>query len=122
MFFKNYLIYIFLRFLWFGLLLGFIRLIFNLLNRLSRDNVYVYNLLSFMYWGAFSLTFIMLCNSLYNYSFCWFGLLAMFLGVFIVRISFDFFLTNLLSLLYYKFTKNRLRKNQNNELQTDKKN
>ena len=122
MFFKNYLIYIFLKFLWVGLVLGLIRLVFNFINKLSRDNVFVYNLTSFIYWLFFGGCYIALCFIYYNYSFCWFGLLAMILGLFLVRVSLDFLLTNLLVILYYKFTNFKIRKKQINELQTEKKN
>lgn len=122
MFFKNYLIYIFLKFLWIGLIFGLIRLVFNLINKLCKDNVYVYNLTSFIYWISFGGFFIALCFLYYNYSFCWFGLLAMLLGLFLVKVSLDFLLTNLLVILYYKFTNFKTRKKQINELQAEKKN
>lgn len=122
MFFKNYLIYIFLKFLWVGLIFGLIRLVFNFVNKLTKNNVYVFNLLSFVFCIMFGSSFIYLCFLYYNYAFCWFGLLGMFLGLFLVKVSLDFLLTSLLTILYYKFTNFRLRKKQRNELQTDKKN
>jgi len=121
-FFKNYLIYIFLKFLWVGLIFGLIRLVFNFVNKLTKNNVYVFNLLSFVFCIMFGSSFIYLCFLYYNYAFCWFGLLGMFLGLFLVKVSLDFLLTSLLTILYYKFTNFRLRKKQRNELQTDKKN
>ena len=122
MFFKNYLIFIFFKFLWAGLIFGLIRIVFNWINRVTRDNVYIYNFISFVYWLSFGIYFILLCFNFYDYSFCWFGLIGMFVGLFLVRVSLDFLLTNLLLILYYKFGKKSLRKKQNNELQSDEKN
>lgn len=122
MFFKNYLIYIFLKFFWLGLIFGVVKLVINLINKMFRDNIYVYNLTTFVYWLSFGIMYIFLCINLYNYAFCWFGLLGMFLGLIIVKVSLDFLLTNLIMILYYKFTNLRIRKKQKDELQTEKKN
>ena len=116
MFFKNYLIYIFVRFLLIGLYFGLARIPCKWIVRLSKDNVYVHNLVWFAFWLAFGGVFALFSVSVYNYTFCWFGLLAMFLGLFLVKISIEFFFTNLILLLYNKFASRKLRKSKNGEL------
>ena len=110
MFFKNYLIFLFLKFLWFGLLLGFFGIICNLAIKLFRKNVYAYNLISFCFWLVFGGVFAMLSLRYYNYTFCWFGLLAIFIGYFLVKISVEFFFTFFAKLLYNKLAKSRKQK------------
>ena len=116
MFFKNYLIYIFFRFLLLGLYFGIAKIFCEWVKRLFRNNVYVSNLIDFAFWLAFGGVFALLSVALYNYTFCWFGLLGMFLGLLLVKISINFFFTNLILLLYNKFTKRKLRKSKNGEL------
>lgn len=116
MFFKNYLIFIFVRFLILGLYFGLARIPCKWAVRLSKNNVYVHNLVEFAFWLAFGGVFALCSVLLYNYTFCWFGLLAMFLGLILVKISIDFFFTNLILLLYNKFTVRKKRKRNNGEL------
>lgn len=118
MFFKNELIFIFLKFLLIGLYFGIVRLPFKLINRLTKNNIIVYNLASFCYWLAFGGIFAYLCVQFYNYAFCWFGLLGMFLGIVLVEISINFFFTNLFLLLYNVFTKRFSRKKKNGAKQS----
>lgn len=122
MFFKNYLIYIFIKFLWAGITWGLVKLPCRLVIHLSKKNVFIVNLISFVFWSAFGIHFIWLCNSYYNYSFCWFGLLGMFLGLFLVKFSLDFLFTKLFVLLYNRITKIKLRKKQDGKLQTNEEN
>lgn len=105
MFFKNHLIFLFLNFLWCGLLVGLFGAVCALAKKLFRRNVYVCNLLSFCFWLLFGGLFAWLCYNFYNYSFCWFGLLAMVLGVILIKISIEFFFTILAKLLYNKIAR-----------------
>lgn len=113
MFFKSYLFFIFLKFLWSGLFFGLVKLVIEKIVFLFKNNVYVYNLFSFAFWLVFGYQFIILCSTFYDFSFCWFGLLGMFFGLFLVKISLNFLFTNLGFLLYNKFVKLRLRKKKN---------
>lgn len=121
MFFKNASIYLFLRFLWFGLVLGLILLFFKFVIRVFRKNVYIHNLLMFCYTLLFGLTYCYLCKTFYNFSFCWFGLFGMVLGLILVKISIEFFFTKIISLLYNKFTKLFSRRKNDGELRTSQK-
>ncbi len=105
MFFKNALITLFLKFLWVGLIFGLIWIVCSLVIKLSRKNIFVFNIVTFCYFLGFGMTFAIMCVTLYNYSFCWFGLLAMAFGVILIKISIEFFFTIFVKLLYNKFTK-----------------
>ena len=118
MFFKNALFYVFLKFLYVGLILGLVWLIFSAVIKISRKNLYVYNLLTFVYVLAFGFIFAVLCQKYYDYSFCWFGLFGQILGFLLVKFSIEFFWTIILKLLYNVFIK---RKNENGKLITSKK-
>lgn len=119
MFFKNASIYLFARFLWFGLVLGLVQLFFVFVIRVFRKNVYVHNLLMFLYYLLFGLTYSYLCKHFYSYSFCYYGLFGMILGLVLVKISIQFFFTKIISLLYNKFTKLFLRRKANGRLRTN---
>ena len=122
MFFKNFLIFVFFKFLWAGLVFGLIKIVCNLVLRLFKNNVYAVNLISFCYWGLFGFHFLKLCFIYYNLSFCWFGLLGMFLGIGLVKISLDFLFTKSFLLVYNKIAKLRLRKGRDGEFQSNEKN
>ena len=109
-FFNNYNIYLFLKFFWWGLVLGLGLILVDVIIRLTRKNVYIYNLITFCFWIVFCGIYATLCLNFYNYSFCWFGLLGMMLGAFIVQISLKFLFTIFVKLLYNKFAKSRRRK------------
>lgn len=109
-FFNNYNIYLFLKFFWWGLVLGLGLILVDVIIRLTRKNVYIYNLITFCFWIIFGGIYATLCLNFYNYSFCWFGLLGMMLGAFIVQISLKFLFTIFVKLLYNKFAKSRRRK------------
>lgn len=118
MFLKNHLIFVFAKFLWFGLVFGMFYLFCKLVVRAFKKNVYVSNIVSFCFWLAFGFVFSSLCITFYDYQFCWFGLLGMFLGMLLVKISVDFFFTNFVRLLYNKFNNLKSRKKTNGKLQT----
>ena len=113
MFFKNYYLFISLKFLWVGLIFGVIKIAFDIFNKITRNNVFVFNLIYFVFWSSLSYFFILLCKIYYNYSFCWFGLLLMLTGLISVKISLNFLLTNLTILLYHCVNRLKLRKLSN---------
>ena len=110
MFFKNAQIYLFLDFLWWGLLFGFVHILCKLVVKATRKNVYITNFVSFCFWLAFGMVYSIFSISHFNYSVCWFGLAGMFFGFVLVKISVDFLFTNFIRLLYNKFTRKILRK------------
>lgn len=120
MFFKNHLLYLALKFLWLGLVFGLVYVIVKLVYRLSKNNVYVRNFVSFCFWIAFGMSFSMLCVWAYDARFCWFGLLFMCFGMVLVKISIDFFFTKFVGLLYNKLRK-LTKGGENGQLQTKEK-
>lgn len=116
MFFKNYLIVLFFKFMWWGICAGFLAILFSLVIKASRRNVFVYNIVTFCFWLFFGMIFAWLSLTYYNYSFCWFGLLGMFLGCFLVKISIEFLFTKFVKLLYNKLTKRKERRTERGKL------
>ena len=109
MFFKNIFIFIFIKFFWVGMLFGLAKIVFELADRFFHNNIYSYNLLSFVFWLTFGMAFVFLCNNYYNSSFCWFGLVGMFMGLILIKHSINFLLTSFIILVYHKLRKNNLR-------------
>lgn len=120
-FFNNANIFLFFKFTWWGLLLGLGLILVDIIVRLTRKNIYVYNLVTFCFWIVFGGIYASLSLTYYNYSFCWFGLLGMVLGAFIVQISIKFLFTSFMKLLYNKFTKSRRNKNNDRKLRWNQK-
>ena len=102
MFFRGQTIAIFLRFLWIGLIFGIIAIFFKLVAKISKKNLLVINITSFAYWLGFGLCFNLLCMHYYNNTFCWFGLLGMLAGMFVIKISIEFFFDYFVKLFYNK--------------------
>lgn len=122
MFFKNSFIFVGLKFLWIGLLMGLVYLVFNLLTKVSKRNLYFSNIVGFCFWLAFGMLFSWCSILNYNYSFCWFGLLFMLSGFFFVKKTQQIFFTKFILLLYNSVTKRKLPKGiKNGEIQTNKK-
>ena len=119
MFFKNHLIALFAKFLWVGLILGLFYLICSAVIKLSKRNIYVSNIIGFCYWLLFGGAYAFFCANFYFHSFCWFGLLGMFLGFGLVKISIDFFFTKFARLVYNKLAKLKKRKFKNEQLQAN---
>lgn len=122
MFFKNGLIDVSLKFFWVGLIFGLAWILCSFVIKLSRRNVFVVNLVTFSFILGFGLVFGRMCLFLYNYSFCWFGLLSMAFGVILVQISIQIFFTFLIKLLYNKFKNNFSRGKNHGKLQQSEKN
>lgn len=121
MFFNNHLIFVGLRFLWLGLFLGCVYVAINFIVWVSKRNVYVYNLVTFCFYLFAGLLYSRFCISLYDYRFCWFGLLLMVFGMFLVKISINFFFTKFAKLLYNKFNIRKTKGNRDGKLQTNEK-
>ena len=119
MFFKNHLIALSARFLWFGLVLGLFFIFCKLVVKASKRNIYVTNIVWFCFFLLFGGVFAMLCKIYYYHMFCWFGLVLMCLGLFLVKISLDFFFTKFAKLLYNGLTKLKRRKFKHEQLQTN---
>ena len=107
MFFKSYLISVAARFLWAGLILGLFFMVCKLVKVVSNKNIYISNLTDFCFWLLFGGVFVLFCNLYYSYSFCWFGLLLMLFGLFLVKICGDFFFTSFAKVLYNVLTKKK---------------
>ena len=120
MFFRGQTIEIFFRFLWVGLVFGLISIIFRLVNKLSNRNVFIVNITGFVYWIGFGLCFNVLCMRLYNFTFCWFGLIGMIIGLCFIKFSIQFFFDYFIRFIYNEFSLLK-RKRRNGKLQTDKK-
>ncbi len=120
MFFKNASIALFAKFVWFGLIFGMVAILVDIIIRISRKNVYVYNLVTFAYVLVFGAVYSYLTLVFFNYSFCWFGLFGMILGAILVKISIEFLFDKLIRLLYNKIVISR-RNRQNGKLQSYKK-
>ncbi len=103
MFFLSNLTGVFLKFLLFGLYFGLFKILCKIIIRVSKQNIFVSNLIMFCFWLSFGLSFGLLSILYYNYTFCWFGLFGMILGLILIKISFEFFFDNLFLLLYNKF-------------------
>lgn len=122
MFFNNHLIFLSLKFFWVGLVFGFVFIAFDLADKLCHKNIFVSNFLGFFYWLTFGFCFCIMSVSFYNYSFCWFGLVFMIAGFYLVKKTQQIFFTKIAWLLYNK-TANRKqkRKDISGKLQTSQK-
>ena len=122
MFFKGQEFSLFALFLWLGLVFGAIAIVFKTTAKLFKRNTYVVNLLTFVFWTGFGLTFCLMCNRFYNYSFCWFGLAGMCLGLVFIKISVQFFFDRFVRFIYNKvIIMKTKRKSRSGRLQTNKK-
>ena len=122
MFFKGQEFSLFALFLWLGLVFGIIAIVFKTTAKLFKRNTYVVNLLTFVFWTGFGLTYCLMCNRFYNYSFCWFGLAGMCLGLVFIKISVQFFFDRFVRFIYNKvIIMKTKRKSRSGRLQTNKK-
>ena len=122
MFFKGQEFSLFALFLWLGLVFGVIAIVFKTTAKLFKRYTFVVNLLTFVFWTGFGLTFCLMCNRFYNYSFCWFGLAGMCLGLVFIKISVQFFFDRFVRFIYNKvIIMKTKRKSRSGRLQTNKK-
>lgn len=118
MFFKNFMILFYIRFFWFGLLLGCFKIFCNFICKLSYRNIFIVNIISFCFWSLFSIFFTYFCIKYNNYEFSIYGFLFMLAGIYFIKISVEFCFTKLLKLLYNKIDKFRMRKIHNGKLKS----
>lgn len=105
MFFKNHLISVAAKFLWFGLIFGLFFVLCKFVVKVSKRNVYVSNIVWFCFFLPFGGVFAWLCNLYYSSKFCWYGLFLMIFGLILVQISLDFFFTKFAKMVYNIFVK-----------------
>ena len=119
-FFRNFEIVLFSKFLWVGLVCGLLAIILKMVSKVFRKNVYVVNLLMFLFVTVFGCGFSLMCYFFNNYSFSAIGLFAMLLGVLIIRISVEFFFDYFIRFIYNEFSLLK-RKDKNGKIQANKK-
>ena len=120
MFFKNAVILMFVKFLWLGLIFGVVRIVFKFISKIFRKNVFIVNILSFIFWLALGVVYFLMCFKLNSYSFSGIGLFGVVLGLLIIKISVEFFFDYFIRFIYNEF-RNIRRKYKNGKLQTNKK-
>lgn len=121
MFQNEKILELFLKFFWVGLIFGVVSILFKFVVNLFRRNTYVLNTMTFIFWLGFGSVFNFMCIKLYNYSFCWFGLLGIVLGLVFVKISIGFFFDYFVSFIYNKVVSLKNKRRMNGKLQTNKK-
>lgn len=121
MYFKNFIVPLALKFLWVGLLFGLFLVFCGLIKKMTKRNLYIVNIVDFCFWLTFLFVFARMSFVLYDYEICWFGLLSMFVGLFLVKISIDFFFTKFAKMVYNGLTKLKRRKHRYGKLQTNEK-
>ena len=120
MFFKDFQLELFSKFLWIGLIFGLFAIILKLIAKIFHKNAYVVNFLVFGFIVCFGLIYFKMCLLFNNYSFSGIGLFAMVLGLIIIRISIEFFFDYFIRFIYNEFSLLK-RKHKNGKLQTNKK-
>ena len=119
MFFRNAALLLFVKFLWMGLLLGLVSVVLKTISKICKKNVVIVNVLSFIFWIVFGAIFLLMSFMFNNYSLSWVGLGGLLSGIFVIKISVDFFFDYFIRFIYNEFI---LRKGKKNgKLQTDKK-
>lgn len=120
MFFRNATIDLFVKFLWLGLIFGTLHIILKIITKIFRKNVFIANIISFIFWISLGFIFAVMCLKLNNYEFSKIGLLGTLSGLLIIKISVEFFFDYFIRFIYNEFIIKR-RKYKNGELQTNKK-
>lgn len=120
MFLKNELYFLFVKFLWIGLVLGVVAIILKTVSKICRKNVLVVNILTFAFWLVFGIIYEFLCINYNNFAFSGVGLAGMIAGVLIIKISIDFFFDYFIRFIYNEINLRKERR-KNGKLQADKK-
>lgn len=120
MFLKNEMFFLFIKFLWAGLVFGVIAIVLKTICKIFRKNVLLVNVLTFIFWLCFGIIYELLCVKLNNFAFFGAGLLGMIAGVLIIKISIDFFFDYFVRFIYNEITLKKGR-NINGKLQASKK-
>ena len=119
MFFRNESLLLFVKFLWIGLLLGVISVVLKTISKICKKNVFVVNILTFLFWLVFGAIYLLMSFMFNNYTLSWVGLGGMLTGIVVIKISIDFFFDYFIRFIYNEFILRRGKKN--GKLQTDKK-
>ena len=102
---------LFIKFFWCGLISGLGFIAMDILVKITKKNLICFNLFSFIYILIFGWWFSQICLKFNNYSFTLMGLFAMFLGIFLVKISIKFFFDYFEKLLYNKLVSRKRKVN-----------
>jgi len=120
MFFRNASAILAVKFLWVGLLFGIASIFLKFFVKLTRKNVYIVNIVCFVFWLTFGLVFSAMCFYFNDYSFSFYGLVSMLAGIIIVKISIEFFFDYFVRFIYNGVS-NAKEKRRNGRLQANKK-
>lgn len=120
MFLKNEILFLFVKFLWVGLVFGVIAIVLKNICKIFKKNIVLVNELVFVFWLTFGIIYEILCINYNNFAFSGVGLAGMLAGVLIIKISIDFFFDYFICFIYNEIN---LRKGRikNGQLQTNKK-
>jgi membrane protein implicated in regulation of membrane protease activity len=103
-----------------GLLLGLVSVVLKTISKICKKNVVIVNVLSFIFWIVFGAIFLLMSFMFNNYSLSWVGLGGLLSGIFVIKISVDFFFDYFIRFIYNEFSLVK-RKRRNGKLQTNKK-
>ena len=121
MFFGNFKVLLFIKFLWAGLILGLISIILKTFVKIFRKNVVLINLFEFLFVLCTTAVYVFMCVQFNNYSLSWVGLIGLVLGVVIIKISIDFFFDYFIRFIYNEFILRRVNKeNGKRKIQANK--
>lgn len=120
MFLKNEILFLFVKYLWVGLVFGVIAIVLKNICKIFKKNIVIVNVLVFVFWLTFGIIYEILCINYNNFAFSGVGLAGMLAGVLIIKISIDFFFDYFIRFIYNEIN---LRKGRikNGQLQTNKK-
>ena len=121
MFFRSEEILLFIKFLWMGLIFGLVAVVLKTISKICKKNIVIVNILSFLFWLSFGSVFLFMSFILNNYSLSWIGLGGMIVGVFVIKISIDFFFDYFIRFIYNEFILRRVNKeNGKRKIQANK--
>lgn len=120
MFLKNEAMFLFVKFLWVGLIAGVFSIILKLIAKLFKKNVVLVNSLTFVFWLGIGIIYQFFCIKYNNFAFSGIGLAGIVVGIFIIKISIDFFFDYFLRFVYNEFNR-RKGKAKDGKFQAEKK-
>lgn len=120
MFLKNEVVFLFVKFLWAGLIGGTVSVVLKTIAKIFKKNVLIVNVLTFAFWLGMGIIYQFLCKKYNNFAFSGVGLAGMFAGIIIIKISIDFFFDYFLRFVYNEIN-NKRKSAKDGQLQTEKK-
>lgn len=120
MFLKNGTVFLFVKFLWIGLIAGVLSIILKTIAKIFKKNVLLVNILTFIFWLGLGIIYQFLCVKYNNFAFSGIGLAGVLAGILIIKISIDFFFDYFLRFVYNEIN-NRRKGAKDGQLQTEKK-